>query len=103
MGLGSRSAPNFTARALGERGFVEEGLEVEGEGLHGELAGGGAGPLGFGAVVVEFEAVVVGVAEVEGFGDAVVGGAFEGDVIGEEAAEGVGEVWAGGVEDGEVV
>ena len=64
---------------------------------------GGAGPVGFGAVPVELYAVEVGVVEVEGFADAVVGGAVEGDVGGEEAAEGVGQGCAGGVEDGQVV
>ncbi len=68
----------------------EEGAEIQGVGVHGEVAGGVAGPLGFGAVVVEFHSVAVRVLEVEGFGDAVVGGAVEGDVVGEEAAEGVG-------------
>ena len=41
--------------------------------------------------------------EVEGFADAVVGGAVERDVGGEEAAEGVGQGCARGIEDGEVV
>ncbi len=85
------------------RVFVEEGGEVEGEGGHLEFAGGGTGPLGLGAVDVEFDAVVVGVAEVEGFGDAVVGCAIEGDVVCDETAEGVCEFFAGGVEDGGVV
>jgi hypothetical protein len=78
-------------------------LEVEGVGVHVEGAVGGAGPGGLGKVVVEFYAVVVGVLEVEGLADAVVGGAGEGDVVGDESAEGVSELGAGGVEDGEVV
>ena len=81
----------------------KEVSEVEGAGVHGEGAGGVAGPVGFGAVPVEFDAVVVGVAEVEGFADAVVGGAFELDVGVEEAAERAAELGASGIEDGEVV
>jgi len=37
------------------------------------------GQLFFGRVPIKFDAVVVGVAEVDGFTDALVGGAFEGD------------------------
>lgn len=55
-----------------------------------------------GAVPVEFDSVLVGVAEVEGFAYAVVGGAIEGDVGFIKAVEGVCEVGSGGVEDGEV-
>ena len=56
-----------------------------------------------GAVPVEFDAVAVRVAEIEGFADAMVGGAIEGDVRGDEAAKCVGEGGASGIEDGEVV
>ena len=84
-------------------GFGEEGFEVEGAGVHGQVALGVFGPLGFGAVPVEFDSVVVGVVEVEGLADAVVGGSVEGDIGGEEAVECVGERGTGGVEDGEVV
>ena len=72
-------------------------------GVHGEAAVGCTGPVGFGAVPVKFYAVEVGVVEVEGFGDAVIGGAVEGDVGGEEAAECVGQGGAGWVEYGQVV
>ena len=78
-------------------------MKIERVGEHGEVAVGVSGPLGFGAVPVEFDAVVVGVVEVESFADAVVGCAVQGDVGGEEATEHIGEGGAGGVEDGEVV
>ncbi len=81
----------------------EQSLEVEGAGVHGQAAIGVARPFGFGAIPVELYAVEVGVVEVEGFADAVVGGAVEGDVGGEEAAESVGQGCARGIEDGEVV
>jgi len=90
-------------RSDGLAGLGEEGVEVEGAGVHGDVAGGGAGPLGGGEVAVELEAVAVGVFEVEGLADAVVGGAGEGDAGVAEAAEGVGEGGSVGVEDREVV
>lgn len=72
-------------------------------GEHGELAVGRAGPLVRRAIPVEFDAVVVGVAEVEGFADAVVGGAVEFDACLEQTTEGVSELGAGGVDNGDVV
>lgn len=91
--------PNLALR----RGEAEEGLEVEGAGEHGELAGGVFGPVGFGAVPVEFDAVLVGIAKVEGFADAVVGGAVEGDIGRNEALEGGGKFGLGREKDGEVI
>jgi hypothetical protein len=84
-------------------GFGEEGIEVEESGGHGEVAGGGARPLVGGAIPIEFHAILIRVAEVEGLAYAVVGGAIEGDVGGDETAEGVGEGGPGGVEDGDVI
>jgi len=57
----------------------------------------------FGFVPVELYAVVVGVVEVEGFADAVVGGAVEFDLGIDESAEGIAELRARGVEDGGVI
>ena len=70
-------------------GFSEQIVEVEGVCEHRDGALGGAGPLLAGAVPIEFHAVVVGVAEVECFADAVIGGAFQRDVRFKEVAEGV--------------
>ena len=84
-------------------GFAEEAFEVEAAGVHGEIAFDVVGPEVAGAIPVEFDAVVVGVAEVDGFADAVVGGAFERNFGGEDAAESGGEFGAGGVDDGGVV
>ena len=78
-------------------------IEIEGVGVHGEFAERGARPLVFGAVPIEFDAVLVGVAEVEGFADAVVGRAFEGDFGCDEPAERVGERGARGVKDRQVI
>src|SRR5580704_11246787 len=83
--------------------FAEEAFEVEAAGVHGEIAFDVVGPEVARAIPVEFDAVVVGVAEIDGFANAVVGGAFEGNFCGEDAAKGGGEFRARGVDDGGVV
>ncbi len=93
----------WSSDAVALWGGGEEGLEVKGAGVHGEVAGGVGRPLVAGAVPVELDTVEVGVVEVEGFADAVVGGTVEWTIGGNEAAEGVGQCGAGGVEDGEVI
>jgi len=55
------------------------------------------------AVDVEFDAIAIGIVEVQRLADAVVAGARQGDAGLDEAGEGVGEVAAGGVEDRRVV
>ena len=54
-------------------------------------------------VPIEFDAVVVGVAQVKRFADAVVGGAFERNSCGDQPAERVGQRRARRVEDREMV
>jgi hypothetical protein len=83
--------------------FGEEGLEVERIGNHGEFAGRGAGPFGLGAVAVEFDAILIGVAEVEGFAHAVIRGPVELDAGLDEAAKGIGEGGAVRVKDRGVI
>jgi hypothetical protein len=83
--------------------FCEECVEIEMFGGHGELAFGVARPCGGIAIDVEFEAVVIGIAEVEGFADAVVGGAVERDFVFDEAAQGICEGGAIRVKNGDVV
>ncbi len=83
--------------------FAEEAFEVEAAGVHGEIAFDVVGPEIARAIPVEFDAVVVGIAEVDGFADAVVGGAFERDFCGEDAAKSGGEFGARGVDDRGVV
>lgn len=78
-------------------------MQVEGSGVHGEVAAGVSGPLALGAIPVELYAVEVGVVEVECLADTMVGGSVKGYVGGEEAVQSVGECCACGVEDGEVV
>src|SRR3984957_6698377 len=83
--------------------LAHEAFEVEAAGVHGEVAFDVVGPEVARAIPVELDAVVVGVAEVDGFADAVVRGAFERDFWGEDAAESGGEFGARGVDDGGVV
>jgi len=71
-------------------------------GGHGELAFGVAWPLRGIAIDVEFEAVVVGIAEVEGFADAVVGGTVEGNFVFYKTAQSVREGGAVRVDNGDV-
>ena len=68
-----------------------------------ETALGVAGPLVAGAVAIEFDPVAIGVAEVEGFADAMVGGALQRDAGCDEALESVGEFGAVWIEDCEVI
>lgn len=92
----------FMGRSSERRGFAEERIEVKEAGVHGELAGGVAGPLLGCAVTIQLDAVAVGIAKVERFAHAVVGRALELKASGPDASEGVGERGAGGVEDGDV-
>lgn len=88
---------------VSEQWFAQKVLQVERVRVHGEVALGVARPLVLRAVPIKFDAVVVGIAEVEGLADTVVGGAFEGNVVRDEPAERIGECGAGGVEDREVI
>ena len=81
----------------------EKRREIEGTGDHGESATVVARPLGGMPVAIKFNAVLVGIAEVEGFAYAMVGGAVEVDAGLQQATEGVGEFGAAGVEDGGVI
>ena len=55
------------------------------------------------AVPIEFHAIVVGVAEVDRFADAVVGSAFQFHTGSQNAADGLGELRAFVKEDSEVI
>ena len=78
-------------------------VEIEGLGVHGEIAGGIARPDFLRFVAVQFDSVLVGVAEVKRFADAVVGGAVEGDFSGEKPVQGGGEGGAIGIKNGSVI
>lgn len=91
---------SIAAASIAGRG--QQGLEIQRGGDHREFAVGGVGPVFTRAIPVEFDAVLVGIAQVEGFADAVVAGAFEGNAGVDQAPQGVGQIGAGGVEDREV-
>jgi hypothetical protein len=63
----------------------EEGVEIELARVHGEITGRGAGPCCAGAVPIEFDAILVGIAEIEGLTYAVVGGSVERDFVSDES------------------
>src|SRR5206468_478278 len=71
--------------------------------VHRQSSIGCSRPLVFRSVPVEFDAVLVGVVEVEGFADAVIAGAVELDAGRDQSAEGVGEGGACRIENGEVI
>src|SRR5215210_2944400 len=82
--------------------LAEKPLDVERPGYHRELAFFRVGPRFAGTVPGELDAVLVRVAEVEGLGDAVIGGAVYGVLRVEEVFERLRQLPALGVEDGEV-
>jgi hypothetical protein len=106
-GVGNRSSSRDRRRSRLTRGpllgFCQECLHVERLREHPERAVLVSRPLLPRPVPVELEAVAVRIAEVEGFGDAVVGGAVEPDPSFDEPAERVGEALAIRVPDRGVV
>lgn len=83
--------------------FGAEGVQVERVGEHREFAVWRAGPVGGGAVAVEFDAVLVGIAQVDRFAHAVVGRAVDHDARGEHAVQRVRQRGAIRVKDRGVV
>ena len=78
-------------------------MEVQGAGVHGEFAVGGAGPGVARTVPVEFDAVLIRVAEIESFADAVVGGSIERNLVLDERFEGSAEIGARGKHNREMI
>jgi len=77
-------------------------IQIQRFGVHYQRASRVGGPGFAGPVPVQFDAVAVGVVEVQGFGYAVVGAAGERIMLVEQALQYPTEVGAGGVEDGGV-
>src|SRR6185437_12047686 len=109
---GSRPARNVGSEVAGAgaglgiglgREFAEEVVEVEGAGEHREIPGRGTRPGLAWAVPIKLDAVVVGIAQIEGFADAVIGGAVEGDARRQHAAQGVGELRPRRIKDGQMI
>lgn len=94
---------HFSGLREGELLCREQTLQIEMAGVHDQLAGSVDGPVGAGAIPVELDTVLVGVAEVECFTDAVVGCTVELNAGSEQATEGVAEGCARGIDDGEVI
>src|SRR5262249_6592512 len=65
--------------------FFQECMEIEWARVHGELAVGCAWPFFLWTIAIEFDAVVVRIAQVDGIAHAVVGRAFELNSCGEDA------------------
>src|SRR6185437_2964164 len=84
----------------GGRQLAEQVVEIEGLGEHGQSAGRRAGPSFTRAVPIKFDAVVVGIAQIQGLADAVIGGAVEGDARRQHAAQRIRQLRAGGIENG---
>ena len=70
--------------------------------MHGQSAIGGAGPLLGRAVPVEFHAVLVRIAKIQGFADTVIRGPVEMDASALKPPQGVGQGGPGGVTEGEM-
>lgn len=70
--------------------------------VHGEATIGEARPFLGCSIAVELEAVAIGIGEVEGLADAVVGGAFKGDSGLGESLQGIPQGWPIGVKKGGV-
>src|SRR5688572_2387791 len=112
MRKGQSSAPNLllddgdgptVAEGRSPVDFGEKAFEIEGLRVHGDLAAvGRARPFILGPVVVELDAVSIGIAEVDGFTDAVVGPA-DPDARVEHALDCLGQGGAARIADGEVV
>lgn len=71
-------------------------------GKHGEASVGILWPLLLREIPVEFDAILIGIGQIDGVADTVVGGTLKGDAGFDDALDGVGEVGAGGIEDGDV-
>ena len=92
----------YMGYSLGRGGARGGGLRVEAVGLEDRPAVG-VEPLGARAVVVELDAVAVGVVEVDGDGAAVVGAVVDRDAVVEQALDGMAELLAVGVDERDVV
>jgi hypothetical protein len=87
----------------GRGGFGEESLQIEWTRVHRQFAAGGSRPFGFGPVPVEFDSVLIGVAEIQGFTDAVVRSAIQRDIRCDETAQGASEFGSRWIDDGQMV
>ena len=73
-------------------GFAQQLVEIEPLGRHGDAAIGLARPFLPLAVAIDFDAVALGIGEIERLADEVVGGAFERDACHGGMPQPVGEI-----------
>jgi hypothetical protein len=83
--------------------LFEKSFKVEPPGHHREAAIVIARPFGLGSVAVEFNAILVGIAQIERFAYPVIGGAVEPYAIGGETAERIGKIATARIEDCDVI
>jgi len=85
------------------RSFAQELVEVEGLGVHGEIAHGIARPEFLRFVTVKLDSILIGIAKIKRFTDAVIGSSVERNLSREESMQSCGEGGAIGIEDSGVV
>ena len=78
-------------------------MQVQRFGLHIDVSVGIARPLRLGPVPIEFDAVLIRIAQVQGFAHAVIAGAIERNPGGDQPLQRVGEIGACGVDDRKVI
>lgn len=78
-------------------------MEIERVRVHLQRAVGLFRPFVFRAIPVEFDSVVVGIAQIERLAHTMVAGAFKRDLCRDEATQSVGEQLAGRVKNGRMV
>jgi len=85
--------------------FGEESAKVEGACVHGHAfrVVGRSWPVGLRAIAVELDAVLIGVSEVEGFADPVIGGAVQAYAGRDQPVQRIGERRARRETNGDVV
>src|ERR1700689_1287129 len=84
-------------------GGGEKRHEIEMPGVHGELTVGGPRPDFTPPGPVKLDAVVIGIAQIEGFTDAMIGGAVERNLGFDQPAQRIGQGGPCRVKDGKVI
>src|SRR5882724_8011958 len=85
------------------RSFAQELVEVEGLGVHGEIAHGIARPEFLRFVTIKLDSILIGIAKIKRFTDAVIGSSIERNLSREESMQSCGEGSAIGIKNCSVV
>ncbi len=83
--------------------FLEQRFQIERSRTHVQPPVRSPGPLLLGPVPIKFDAITIGVAEIERFAHAVVRCAFESNACLNQTAQGISKFRAGWINDGHVV